>query len=84
MTNDNYTKLLGQVRKAQLAYFDLLSQAEQEYKRRYGCYPGDISDEGWIDTFELGRLKGADQQGMTAREVEESHRTYKACQRRAR
>lgn len=53
MTDEQFQKLLNKVAKSLEAYHELLAQAREEYKRRFGSYPNDVDDDFWIDSFEV-------------------------------
>ena len=53
LTDKQFQKLLDRLHNAHYKYQELLKEAEEEYKNRYGCYPGDWDDNNWIDKFHI-------------------------------
>ena len=51
MKDTQYERLLAKVATQIGRGLTLLSQAEAEYKRRYGAHPSDIDDDSWIDSM---------------------------------
>ncbi len=51
MTNQRFQGLIIRCRRAGDLYKKLLIEAEEEYKRRFGNYPGEVDDDWWIDTL---------------------------------
>ena len=51
MTDKQFEKLLFRVNSAHSKYLQLLKEAENEYKRRFGNYPSEVDDDWWIDSF---------------------------------
>ncbi len=51
MTDKKFGELLYKLTKAHEKYCTLLSEAEEEYKRRFGNYPAEVDDDWWIDSF---------------------------------
>lgn len=52
MTDSTFQILLNELSDAHSKYLNLLGKASDEYKKRFGYYPGDIDDDNWIDTYE--------------------------------
>ena len=71
MTNKNYNKLLLKLASANNNYKQLLNQAEEEFKKRYGNYPSDIDFDSWIDNYHVGNGY------MSAEEIDEEMKLYK-------
>ena len=71
MTNKNYNKLLLKLASANNNYKQLLNQAEEEFKKRYGDYPSDIDFDSWIDNYHVGNGY------MSAEEIDEEMKLYK-------
>ena len=54
MTNKNYNKLLRKLATANKTKSKLLTEAEEEFKRRYKVYQSDIDFDWWIDQYHYG------------------------------
>lgn len=53
MTDKQFQKAINEARDSLIKYHQKLKVAEDEYKRRYGCYPSDIDDDEWIDSLHV-------------------------------
>lgn len=65
LTDIQFNKLLRKLGLANETYKNLLFQAEEEIKERYGVYPSDIDLDSWIDAYHVGTGE------MSAQEVDE-------------
>ena len=54
MNNLTFKRKLDRLSLANEKYKKLLNECEDEYKKRFGHYPSDIDDDGWIDTYHIG------------------------------
>lgn len=53
MTNNDFTKLLTKAVKYAKEHFNLLSEVDEECKRRYGCSYSDIDCDMLIDILDI-------------------------------
>ena len=53
MKDEKYKNLLSKLNEAHIKYHQLLKQAEEEYKKRFGEYPTNLDDDFWIDSFHV-------------------------------
>lgn len=67
MTDKQFQLKLDALAKAMRKYRILLEECEAEYGKRYGYYPSDIDDDGWIDNYHIGPPKA-----LKVKEVEEN------------
>lgn len=65
LTDIQFNKLLRKLGLANETYKNLLFQAEEEIKERYGVYPSAIDLDSWIDAYHVGTGE------MSAQEVDE-------------
>ena len=49
MTDKKWQDLISKCRAAGDQHQELLREAENEYKRRYGNFPSEVNDDWWID-----------------------------------
>lgn len=54
MTDSQFQKVLHKLADANIKYKKLLSEAEDEIKRRYGVHPSDCDNDLWIDNYHVG------------------------------
>jgi hypothetical protein len=67
MTDAKFQKSIDKTLALLQKYKAELAIAENEYHRRYGHYPSDIDDDGWIDCLHIG-----DQSSLTVDKVDQN------------
>ena len=54
MTDKQFLKLIEKSSKLMSQARDVVRKCEDEYNNRFGSYPSDIDNEGWIDNVQYG------------------------------
>jgi len=71
MNNKDFQKWMNKTTSHHAEYLAALAVIEEEYKNRYGNYPGDVDDDFFIDSFSQTTS------GATVKEVEENALLHK-------